>query len=149
LRADLEAAEAPWLVTAIPAGAARATSAATTATVPAAISAAATVAAPAIVTPPALRRGHAVDRVMILAARDRAVRALFALEHADQAHLVEAVADDIERLDQPGGTVGLDRQRAGDRVDDRIGLLLDRRIGCGRIGSRNLGCCLGITGRCV
>jgi len=147
LCADLEAAEATGLVAAIAAGSTR-PAAATTATVAAAIPAAAAVTAPAIVAAPALCRCHAVDRVVVFAARDRAMGALFALEHAHQAHFVEAVADDVERFDQPGRAVGLDRQRARDRIDDRIRLLLGRGFG-GRLGGgrASLGCGFGITGR--
>ena len=131
--ADLEAAEAAGLVAAIAAGT-TGPATATTATVAASIPTTAAVTAPALVAAPALCRRHAVDRVVVFAARDRAMGALFALKHAHQAHFVEAVPDDVERFDQPGRAVGLDRQRARDRIDDRIRLLLSRGLGRGRIG---------------
>jgi hypothetical protein len=159
-----EAAQPPRLVAPIPPGAsgasATATTAATTAATAAAVTAATAVAAASIVAAAPLRRRHAVDGVVELAARDRAVRPLLALEHANQANLVEPVADDVERLDHPGGPVRRDPHRARDRVGDRIGLLLDRRIaggriggigggrigvGGGRVGSGGLRCCRGIT----
>jgi hypothetical protein len=158
--AEHEASKAAWLVAAITPGAteaAAATAAAATATATATataatISAAATVAALAIVATPALRRRDAIDGVVVLAAGDRSVRTLLALKHAHEAHLVQPGSNNIKRFDQASRTVGLDAQRARHRIDDRIGLLLDRRVGYGRIGSRNrasLGACLGITRRYV
>jgi hypothetical protein len=144
LRAVHEATEAARLVASIAAGSTStststpASPAAAAAATVAAIATAAAVTAAAIVTAPALRRRHPIDGVVVLAARDRAVRPLLALEHAHEADLVETVADDIERLDHAGSPVRLDPQCAGDRVDDRIGFVLDRRVGCGvrrRVGS--------------
>jgi hypothetical protein len=150
--AEHEASKAAWLVAAIAPGATE-PAAATAATATAAtISASATVAALAIVATPALCRGDAIDGVVVLAAGDRSVRTLLALEYAHEAHLVQPGSNNIKRFDQASRTVGLDAQRARHRIDDRIGLLLDRRVGCGRIGSRNrasLGSCLGITRRYV
>jgi hypothetical protein len=108
-----------------------------------AVAASAIAAAPIIATAvaaPALGRGDAVDRVVELAAGDRAVRALLALEHADQADLVDAITNDIERFDHARGAVRLHTQRGGHRGDDRIGRLIRRRIG-GAPG-RRLGSCV-------
>ena len=139
LRTDLEAAETARLVAAIAAGA--------TATAAAAIAAASTIttaAAVAIVAPaPPRRTGDAIDRVVKLAARDRAVRRRLALEHAHEPHLLDAVADDVERLDQPRRAIGLQVQLGRDRVDHRIGLgVLRRGFGLRRVLCCRLGRCL-------
>jgi hypothetical protein len=88
--------------------------------------------APIIIAPAALRAGDAIDDVVELAAGDRALRPFLALEHAHEADVVDAIADDIERLEQPLGALGLYVQRRRDGVD--------RRILLGRL-------CLALTGR--
>jgi hypothetical protein len=167
---DLEAAEAARLVATLSARTARASSAAAIA----ASASPAAAAAPVIaVAAAALGRHHAVDRIVKLAPRDRSVRALLALEHAHQAHLVEPIANNIERFDHARGPVGLDAQSARDRVGDRIGLGLGgdltaaltaafaRRSLCGRcrnldgrhrsfgLAARSDLSTLGSLGRCI
>jgi hypothetical protein len=147
VRADLQAAEASRLVAAVAAGATGPP--ATTATSPA-VPAASPVPTAAIIATSALRRCDAIDCVVILTACDRAVGSLLALEHAHEAHFIKSVSNDIKCFDHPGGPVGLDGQCSGDRVDDRIRLLLGRRVRYRRITgrrSRRLRGCLGITGR--
>jgi hypothetical protein len=151
LDAQLEAAEAARFVAAITAGA-TASAGATVSAAPAIPATATILTAAAPVVTPALRRCHAIDRIVILATRDRAVRPLLTLEHAHEADLVEPVADDIERLDESGCPVGLNPQRARDGIADRIGLLFGGRVG-GRGLGRRLRRCLGLpprgVGRCV
>jgi hypothetical protein len=166
LRADLEAAEAARLVAiTATAGATAATAGATTtATATSAI----TAAIIAIVATSARRTGDAIDDVVELAARDRTVRSLLAMEHADETDLIDAVPDDVERFDQPRCAIGLHRELRRERLHDRIILRRGRRrLGhacLGRFGSgldafrafrtfrarftittlrRRLGCCLG------
>jgi hypothetical protein len=165
LRADLEAAEAARLVAiTATAGATAATAAATTAAATSAI----TATIIAIVATSARRTGDAIDDVVELAARDRTVRSLLALEHADETDLIDAVPDDVERFDQPRCAIGLHRELRRERLHDRIILRRGRRrLGhacLGRFGSgldafrafrtfrarftittlrRRLGCCLG------
>jgi hypothetical protein len=95
--ADLEAAEATRFV----ASAAKATRATGTAAAAAAATTTATTTAAtfsAIVTPAWLRGSHAVDRVVKLAARHRAVRSGLALKHTDESDALD-VADDVERFE--------------------------------------------------
>jgi hypothetical protein len=111
VRAGLEAAQAARLI-------AIATAAAT---------------APIVVAPTALRTGDAVDDVVELAARDRPVWTLLALEHAHEANLVDPVADDVERLEQTLGALGLNTERRSHGVDGwilfgRLGLALTARL---------------------
>lgn len=101
--AHLEATEAARLVAAITSGASGAPAAAAIS----AVSAPTTVAAATVVAPPALRRRHAIDGIVKLAARDRTVGPLLALEYAHEAHLVEPIANNIERFYQPRSPVGL------------------------------------------
>jgi hypothetical protein len=170
LRADLEAAEAARLVAiTATAGATAATAGATTtATATSAITAAIIAAIIAIVATSARRTGDAIDDVVELAARDRTVRSLLAMEHADETDLIDAVPDDVERFDQPRCAIGLHRELRRERLHDRIILRRGRRrLGhacLGRFGSgldafrafrtfrarftittlrRRLGCCLG------
>jgi len=126
-RADLEAAEAARLVaTTI----ATRTAAATTTTITAIATATTAITAIATTT---RGTGDAVDDVVELAARDRAVRTLLALEHAHEANLIDAVSDDVERFDQSRGAIGLHVERCGERLHRRIALgrrrcrLRDRR----------------------
>ena len=155
-RAELQAAEAARLRrTAI---AAEATAAATT-TPSTAIAAAAAAATAAITAATAIiartaaagRTRDAIDDVVELAARDRVVRSLLALKHAHEAHLIDAIPDDVERFDQARCAIGLDAQRRRERLDMRIvlgrcrcalghrGLLFAARLRFaigGRIGGR-------------
>ena len=128
---ELQAAEATRLrraaLSAEPtATTAAATTAAAIATTAATIT---TTAVVATIVAAALRAGDAIDHVVKLAAGDRAVRALLALEHADQADLIDAITDDVERLDQALRAIGLDADGLGDRLDDRIVLGGRRRRG--------------------
>ncbi len=101
------------------AGATTATATAATATT--AITAAATAAATGtVVTTRTLRACDAIDHVVKLAAGDRVVRTLLALEHADEPNLVDAITDDVEGLEQALRLVGLHVDRLGDGLDDRI-----------------------------
>ncbi len=124
--AELQAAEATRLrrttIAAEPTTAATTTAAAATAT---AITTATTwtiTAATIIATAATRRTRDAIDDVVELAARDRVVRSLLALEHAHETHLIDAVADDVERLDQPRCAIGLDVQRRRERLHLRIAL---------------------------
>jgi hypothetical protein len=121
---------------------------ATTAT-PAAITTAAaatattTIAATAIVTTTAARGScDAIHDVVELATRDRVVRALLALIDADEAHLIDTVPDDVERLDQPRRAIRLHAERTRKRLHLRIAFRR-RRHGLGlagrRIARRSLG----------
>ncbi len=137
-RADLEAAKATRLVAVAATTEAAATATTTTTatrtattTTLAALTAAtatATAALVAIATATACRSCDAIDHVVELAARDRVVRTLLALEHAHEAHLIDAIADDVERLDETRGAIGLDVERCSDGCDRSFVLL--RR--CGR-----------------
>ena len=76
----------------------------------------------------------AIDHVVKLAASHRAMRTLLALVDAYEPHLVERVADDIQRFEQPRRTIGLHRQRRRNRFDRRIRhrrCSLRGRVGCG------------------
>ena len=147
--AELEAAEALGLVaiaaTTKAAGAATAattTGTATTATLAAATTT--TLAAAtrtAVIATRALRTGDAIDHVVELAARNGAVRTLLTLEHANEANLVDATADDVECLEQARGAIGLHAERGRDRTDRRIFLL-------GRFGLR-LATFSAALGRCL
>jgi hypothetical protein len=55
----------------------------------------------------ALRARHQIDRVEKLAALLRSLGCIFALQHANQANLCHAFADDIQRLHQTGKPVAL------------------------------------------
>jgi hypothetical protein len=134
-----EAAEATRLV-AITAPAAGTTgtagTAATTTAITAAATSAITTAATAIVVACTAAittrwRSDAIDHVVELAARDGTVRTGFALEHAHETNLIDAITDDVERLEQTRRAIGLHTERARDRVD--------RRIRC----CRRRGCCFG------
>src|SRR6185436_9759538 len=90
----------------------------------------ATTTAAAIVVAPAARRGSdAIDHVVKLAARDRTVRTLLALEHAHEPDLIDPVTDDVERFDQTRSAIGLHVQRSSDGRDRSLVLL-------GRLGLR-------------
>lgn len=118
LRAELEATEAARLV-----AIAAATEAAGTATTTAATTALTTLASATFATlvAAALRRtGDAIDHVVVLAARDRAVRTLLALEHANEANLIDAITDDVERLEQTLGAIRLHAERGCDGIGRRI-----------------------------
>jgi hypothetical protein len=148
--AELEAAEAARLRRAAIAteSAATATAAAAAAITAAATPAITTAAIVTAIVAPALRAGDAIDHVVELAARDRAVRAFLALEYADPANLVDPIADDVERLDQALRAIGLDADGLGDRLDD--GIILGRRrrrgaFGLHRLGLAALGRFAGIT----
>ena len=126
--AELQASKAAWLVaiaawTAEAAATTAATAAATgsTATAIAATATTASTAAIIVAAAPARLTGDAIDHVMKLAARDRAVRTLLALIDAHLADLVDPVADDVERLEQTRGAIGLNTERGRDRFDRRIG----------------------------
>jgi hypothetical protein len=130
-RADLEAAEAARLV-----AIAATTEATATATATTTLAAAATlVATTAVITALLLRTGDAIDHVVKLTARHRAMRTLLALEHAHEANLIDAIADDVERLEQTRRAVGLNTERRGDRVGRRI-LLGRLRLGRLALGRR-------------
>jgi hypothetical protein len=132
LRADLEAAEAARLVAiTATAGATAATAAAATTAATSAI----TATIIAIVATSARRTGDAIDDVVELAARDRTVRSLLALEHADETDLIDAVPDDVERFDQPRCAIGLHRELRRERLHDGIILRRGRR----RLGHACLG----------
>jgi hypothetical protein len=143
-RADLEAAEATRLVAIATTTEAAATAARTaaTATLAATITtfAASTASTATIVVATTLRRtGNAIDHVVELAARNRAVRSLLALEHAHEADLIDAVADDVERFEQALGAIGLHTECGCDGVDRRIfcgGL----RLGCFAAFTRGFRC---------
>ena len=126
LRTDLQRAEATRLV-AIAATSAASTAAAT------AIAIAATATIITLATTSACRRGDAIDDVVELAARDRAVRSLLALKHAHEANLVDAVTDDVECLEQARRAIRLNVQLRRERLHDRIAL------GRCRCGLRNVG----------
>jgi hypothetical protein len=144
--AELEAAEATRLRrTAVAAESTAAATATTTAAITAAATTAiATAAITCAIVAPALRAGDAIDDVMELAARDRAVRALLALEHADPANLIDTIADDVERLDQTLRAIRLNADRFGDRLHD--GVILGRRRRGGAFGLHRLGLALGRFG---
>jgi len=141
--AELQAAEAARLrgttvAAAEPAATAGTTAAIATATTTA-ITSATTVVAAIIAT--ALRAGDAIDHVVELAAADRAVRAFLTLEHADQANLVDAIADDVERFDQALRAIGLNADGFGHGLDDRVVLGGRRRrsaFGLHRLGLATL-----------
>ncbi len=113
------------------AGAAEATAACATATAAAATTTAAAatattaVAAAAAIIPrgtAALLAADTIDHEVELTARHAAVRTLLALVHAHEADLLDvAGTDDVERLEEARGAIGLHGQRGGDRVDRRIG----------------------------
>ncbi|MCW5801851.1 MAG: hypothetical protein KIT31_05645 [Deltaproteobacteria bacterium] len=132
-----------------PPGAAAAAAAAnaattTTTTATAAIATAAAAAVAAIVAAPAAAlTGDAVDDVVELAARDRAVRTGLALVHAHEADLVEAPADDVECLEQARRAIRLHRQLVRDVVDD----LLQARVGRRSRGLRRD--CVAALGACT
>lgn len=89
-----------------------------TGTTAATITAIAAVAA--VVT--ALLAGDAVDHVVKLAPRNRTMGAGLALIHANQANLIELIADDLERLEQARGAIWLNAKRRSDCVGKRVGL---------------------------
>ena len=103
LVAEHEATQAARLVAAITAGA----SAATAVAAPASIAASASIAAPPVIAAAAPGRCDAVDRVVVLATGDRAMWPLLALEHAHEANLVDAIANNIESFDHPRGAIRL------------------------------------------
>jgi hypothetical protein len=119
--------------TAVAAGTtATATATGTTTAATLAATAAATLAATttsAVIATRALRTGDAIDHVVELAARDRAVRALLALEHANEANVVDAATDDVECLEEARGAIGLNAECGRDCTDRWIFLL-------GRFGLR-------------
>ena len=140
LCAGLQAAEAAGLVATVAAG-----TTATTATTATAATVAAAAAVVAIIAATPLRRpGDAIDRVVKLAARDRAVRRLLALEDAHEPHLIDAIADDVERFEQPRRAIGLQLQLVRDGLDRRIGRRCSGRVGRrlatlgGRLGLRSV-----------
>src|SRR5690606_27599668 len=114
-RARLEAAEATRTVAIAAATEATGATTATLATI-----AATTTTIVAIVATALLRRRDAIDHVMELSARDRALRALLALEHAHESNLIDAITDDVERLEQTLGALRLNVERGGDGFDGRI-----------------------------
>jgi hypothetical protein len=132
-RANLEATEAARLVAI--AATAEATAATTTtaagsaatATLAALTTASTATAALVAIASTARRSCDAIDHVVELAARDRVVRTLLALEHAHEAHLVDAVADDVERLDETRGAIRLNAERCSDGCNRSFVLL--RRFG--------------------
>jgi hypothetical protein len=149
LRADLQATEAARLV-AIATTAAEATGpAGTTATAALATAAALAATATAVTATlftARLRRRDAIDHVVELAARDRAMRTGLALEHAHEANLVDAIADDVERLEHARRAIGLHAELVRDEIDRRIG----RSVGLRRLttlgGLRGLGRLLAFGG---
>jgi hypothetical protein len=164
-RAHLQAAEAARLVAiAATTEATAATTAATAATTIATATAAITSIAAIIAT---LRRARdAIDHVVKLAARHRTVRTRFALEHAHEANLIDAIADDVERLEQARRAISLHGQRRGHVIDRRIRRSRGLRVAafarlatlrrahlgrllafCGSVGRRRFGSGLG-CGRC-
>jgi len=96
----------------------------------------ATVAA-AIATP----AGNAIDDVMELAARHRAVRTLLALEHAHQTHLIDRATDDVERFEQTRCAFGLQTECFGDRADRGVGDCRGRGLGGCSVGRCSVGGC--------
>jgi len=145
-RTELEAAEAARLrgtALAAESTAAAATATATTAT---AITTTATAAIIATFATTLTLTGDAIDHEVKLAALDRTVRAGLALEHANEANLIDAIADDVERLDDPRRLVGLQASRLGDCLHDRI--VLGGRRGLGRFGLHRLGLATLGLGRC-
>jgi hypothetical protein len=119
-RAHLEAAEPARLVAiaaatesaaATATAAARTTAATRTTAALAATTALATTSAITAVIATGACSGDAIDHVMKLAARDRAVRTFLALEHANEANLVDTIADDVERFDETRGAIGLNAER--------------------------------------
>jgi hypothetical protein len=148
-RAELEAAEALGLVaiaaaaesTAATATAGTATTAALAATTTTTLAAATT----AIITTRTLRAGDPIDHVVELAARDRTMRTLLALEHAHEANVVDATADDVERLEQARGAIGLHAECGCDRTDRRIFLrrCVGLRLAATIAVARRLGRCVG------
>lgn len=157
-RADLERAEAARLVAiaataeATTAAATAATRTATAATLATALAAAA--ASTAIFATTFRRTRNAIDHVVELTARDRAVRAFLALEHAHEPNLVDAITDDVERLEQTLGAIGLDVERSRDGIDRRIflgGLCfccgLTAAFGCG-VTAFGCGVTASAFGRC-
>jgi hypothetical protein len=92
------------------------------------------------------RRGNAIDHVVKLAARDGAVRTRFALEHANETNLIDAITDDVERLEQTRGAIGLNTERARNGIDRRIGR--SGRSRC-RFGTRVAGRLATRFGACV
>jgi len=93
---------------------ATATAAAATTAIAAAATTATTVAI--IATAPALLPGDAIDRVVKLAARDRAVRRRLALEHAHEPHVAQPFAGDIHQLEQPREAVAGHADLGADRL---------------------------------
>ena len=120
------------------AGTATATTAAIT-TAAAAATTAITAAATAIITActatiTTRRRRDAIDHVVELATRDGAMRTRFALEHANETNLIDAITDDVERLEQTRGAIWLNTEGARDRVD--------RGVRCSRRSRRRFCACL-------
>jgi hypothetical protein len=157
-RAHLQAAEATRLVAiaATTEAAATTTTAGTTTAATTAIAATATtaitaIAAATIITTTTTRRASdAIDHVMKLATRDGAVWTLLALEHAHETNLIDAIADDVECLEQARRAIGLNIERSCDGLDRRIrrrarrrriGILRHRRrlFGCGDLSSTRVG----------
>jgi hypothetical protein len=117
-RAHLQAAETARLVAI--AATTEAAGTATTATTAALTALAAAAIIATIVTTSTRGSRDAIDHVVKLAARHRAVRTLLALEHANEANVVEAIADDVERLEQTRRAIGLNVQRRRDCIGRRI-----------------------------
>ena len=116
-----EAGEAARFVLLVATEHAATTAATATATAAAAATTAAIATAAAAIVAALLLAADAVDDVVELAARRGAVRAGLALVHAHEADLVDVATDDIERLEQALGALGLDADRRGDGLDRRIG----------------------------
>lgn len=134
-RAVDEAAEALGLVAiAATAEATRATTT-TAATATATISAAATTAITAAVIAIAtlLLTGDAIEHVVELAARHRAVRSGLALIHAHETNRFDVAADDVERFEQARRAIRLHAENGRDVIDRGIRRLrgVGRRIARG------------------
>lgn len=140
-----EAPETPRLVSTIaawPTATTTTAAAATAATATIATSTAVASASTIVALRPALA-ADAIDHVVKLAARHRAVRSLLALIHAHEPHLIDRVADDVECLEQTRRAIRLYGQRFGHGNDRRIvgfRRLARRCRGLG-LGRRVVGCC--------
>jgi hypothetical protein len=118
-------------------GAAARTAAIAAARTASAISVAAVTGATAIppLAPSAARFGpwEQIDDVEEIALLLRVRRRILAAQHAHQAHVVRAVAHDLERLHQTGEPIAGDRQLLFDLGGGLHGAVIDRRRG-GRVG---------------
>jgi hypothetical protein len=73
--------------------------------------------------------GHEVDEVVEIALLLGVRRWVLAAEDAHESHVVDAIADHVERLDQARETIALKLQRLFQRGERRVGAEVDGRLG--------------------